>query len=105
MIRDFDEFRETHLSFSPKCSTPEEIARAVVGYDAQISGRDQIWNFAQTPVFFLERRAPYGGKRTSYAPCAADLLNSRMSRLLRPRDGFLLRCVGIVSFRKKIWKL
>jgi len=69
MIQAFDEFRETHLIFSAKCSTSQEIAKAVAGYDAVITGSDQVWHFAQKDPFFLEWDAPFEGKRISYAPC------------------------------------
>jgi len=69
MKRAFDAFCEEHLTFSPACTTNEEIAAAVSGYDALITGSDQVWHFAQKAPFFLEWGHPYAGKRISYAPC------------------------------------
>lgn len=69
MEKRFDDFREEYFTFSPLCSSPAEIADAVSGYDALITGSDQVWHFAQKPPFFLEWGVPYHGKRISYAPC------------------------------------
>nr|MBC8378501.1 polysaccharide pyruvyl transferase family protein [Planctomycetota bacterium] len=69
MKRAFDDFREKHLTFSPACTSPSEIAAAVSGYDALITGSDQVWHFAQKPPFFLEWGTPFAGKKISYAPC------------------------------------
>jgi hypothetical protein len=69
MQQSFDEFRATHFTFSLACTAPSEIAAAVSGYDALITGSDQVWHFSQKAAFFLEWDAPYDGKRISYAPC------------------------------------
>ena len=73
MQRAFDDFREAHFTFSPACTSPEEIAEAVSGYDALITGSDQVWHFAQAAPFFLEWGMPYNGKRISYAPCCGHI--------------------------------
>lgn len=69
MIKAFDMFRANHFTFSPLCSSPATIATAVSGYDALITGSDQVWHFTPRSAFFLEWGAPYAGKRISYAPC------------------------------------
>lgn len=73
MRRAFDSFCRQHFTFSPACTLPEEIAGVVSGYDALITGSDQVWNFRQDDVFFLEWGAPYDGKRIAYAPCCGLL--------------------------------
>ena len=73
MERAFDVFREKHLTFSDPCTTPDEIAAVAEGYDALITGSDQVWHFAQKPAFFLEWGKPYTGKRISYAPCCGHI--------------------------------
>ena len=52
MQKAFDLFREQHLTFSPACTTDEEIAKVVSGYDALITGSDQVWHFHQKSLFF-----------------------------------------------------
>lgn len=69
MQKAFDDFREKYFTFSRACTSPEEIAEAVSGYDVLITGSDQVWHFAQAAPFFLEWGMPYKGKRISYAPC------------------------------------
>lgn len=69
----FDAFREKQFTFSRACTSPAEIAAAVSGYDALITGSDQVWHFAQAAPFFLEWGAPYNGKRISYAPCCGHI--------------------------------
>lgn len=69
MKKTFDDFRETYFTFSKACTSPQEIAAAVSGYDTLITGSDQVWHFAQAAPFFLEWGFPYNGKRISYAPC------------------------------------
>lgn len=73
MQQAFDAFRANHFTFSQPCSSPATITAAVSGYDALITGSDQVWHFAQNPAFFLEWGAPYNGKRISYAPCCGHI--------------------------------
>jgi len=69
MMMAFADFKRENLTFSKGCTSPTEITVAVSGYDALITGSDQVWHFAQKTPFFLEWGAPYTGKRISYAPC------------------------------------
>jgi hypothetical protein len=73
MRQAFDAFREKQFTFSPECTSPEEIAVAVAEYDALITGSDQVWYFTQEALFFLEWGAAYNGKRISYAPCCGRI--------------------------------
>lgn len=73
MKKAFNMFRDQYLMFSPPCSSPATIAAAVAGYDALITGSDQVWHFAQKPPFFLEWGTPYAGRRISYAPCCGHV--------------------------------
>ena len=64
----FDDFRSEYLHLSSPCHTISEVADIADQYDAIITGSDQVWNFSNQSVYFLEWGKTYAGKRISYAP-------------------------------------
>lgn len=69
----FSRFRKEYLNESVECRTAEEIA--ALGYDAYISGSDQIWNYNITggkfdPVYFGQ--ISEAAKSVVYAGSAQD---------------------------------
>ena len=76
----FERFRSEHLMLSEPCTSNEEIASIMEGYDALVAGSDQIWHFFHPPIYFLEWGHEFSGKRISYAPCCGRK-NQDMSRV------------------------
>lgn len=77
MRKRFDSFSKANLSYSTYCN-PSNISAAVSSYDALIVGSDQVWNrsyYNASPVYFLNFKDNYEGRRVSYAACSgsADL--------------------------------
>jgi len=110
MVKAFNEFRAIHLTYSSFCSEPHEISEAVKGYDALITGSDQVWHFSQHPPFFLEWNPPYKGKRISYAACCGhsdqpqerdDQINQWISRFnsISVRNSFSQKIVERMTGR------
>lgn len=98
--REFHAFRREQLSESAPCHTPEEIAQ--LGYDALISGSDQIWNYQITggkfdPVFFLE--LPSNAEKILYAASSHDVPFPLDKELELKK--MLSRCTAAIGIREK----
>lgn len=67
--RVFDAFRAEWLRLTAPCVSDDEIAAEADGFDAIITGSDQVWVFSRSPHYFLKLTDAYQGKRISYAAC------------------------------------
>jgi hypothetical protein len=72
MKRKFDHEARQHLSFSRPLHEMGDTASVVSGFDALITGSDQVWNqhfFGASKAYLLDFHPPFLGRKISYAAC------------------------------------
>ncbi|MDR1209099.1 MAG: polysaccharide pyruvyl transferase family protein [Clostridiales bacterium] len=99
LIANYRRFWDTYIAYTQEYAE-ESVAEGFSGYDAAVSGSDQIWNpmyFGVTPVYFLGF-LPEGVRRVAYS---ASFGNYKFAdRAVNERIAGYLRAYSAVSVRE-----